>query len=153
MKNILLYPSIIFIFEIIITSKNYFNFKKNSVKELKSFEHNSDMKIVSLTALILSLIFSCWIFTEYKINDYISLLLLLVYMIIVTINYWRKIIIFDSGVFINGRFIDWNSIDRVRKTPKDSIIIETTGKWKLSKTANRIKNVSELIEIVNSNLK
>jgi len=153
MKNILLYPSIIFIFEIIITSKNYFNFKKNSVKELKSFEHNSDMKIVSLTALILSLIFSCWIFTEYKINDYVSLLLLLVYMIIITINYWRKIIIFDSGVFINGRFLDWNSIDRVIKTPKDSIIIETTGKWKLSKTANRIKNVSELIEIVNSNLK
>lgn len=146
MQGIIIIPLLVFACEIIITFKNYYIYK-GCGNIIGRYKHSSDMKIVSLTIFILTIIFFIWVRENYS-RYLIDNAFLVLYVAIIMINHHRDILIVDEGIYINGRFIKWELVKDIKKYDKQSLRIELQNKWLKVQVANRVKYLDELLELV-----
>ncbi|TCO69001.1 hypothetical protein [Marinisporobacter balticus] len=146
MRNINLFLVIILIVEFSKTARHYLEFKRYSRNKIDSFKHKSDMRNVSIVVLILSIIFNIWVLCNW-IQYMVDGVLLIIYIAINTINYWRKITVFEEGIYFNGRFTKWCNIKSIREYDRNSIRIDLKNNWRFIRVMNKVNNKSELLEL------
>lgn len=127
--------------------KHYIKVKKYGGNRIEVFRYKSSMKSFSIVIFILSTIFNFWIMKRGNMANFIIFQLFLILILVQGIG---KIIVYENGIYHQGRFVRWKEMKSIRKTQKSSIMIEikdTIGAIML----NKVIREEELIQLLKEN--
>jgi len=139
----------IFIYELVKMTKNYYKKKTYGGKKLETFHHKSGIKIFVAISFVLGTIFSFWML---KWGGFIGdAVIFQLYLFIIFAEGWRKIVVYENGIYHMGRFVDWEEMKSI-KTNETSIRIEIKGSLFGMLVMGNVRRPKELIQLIEDNI-
>lgn len=151
MKVLALIASAVLLFQIFTTIKDQEKYKKGG-DVLGIFKQSSFLTKSILAIFILSLLFAVWAWKNFG-DMALSNIPILCYLLIMLYNYSRKIEVLTGGIFISGKFLNWNLINKVEVGPNNSIkLILKNDKYKVY-VVDQVEDVEGLRKLIKKGMK
>lgn len=137
----------VFIYELGKMIKNYIKQKKYGGKKVEVFRHNSTTKIFTLILFVSGIMFNVWALKWGSLRDSV---LFQLYLLIIIIQAWSNIVVFEKGVYYMGKFVQWEEIKSIN-IGESSIQIEIKGSLFGMPIMNKVSRASELMRLIEGN--
>ncbi|AKL95738.1 hypothetical protein CACET_c22920 [Clostridium aceticum] len=128
--------------------KSYIKQKKYGGNKIEAFYHKSKMKTLVAILFAIGTMFNFWMLESAAIGDAV---LFQLYLLIIVIEGWKKIIVYEKGIYHMGRFVKWEEIKSI-KTHENSIRIEIKGSLLGMLMMNKVSRARELIQLIEENI-
>lgn len=135
------------IYELQKMIKSYIKQKKYAGNKIEAFYHKSEMKTLAAILFAIGTMFNFWMLKWRAIGDAV---LFQLYLLIIVIEGWRKIVVYEKGIHHMGRFVKWEEIKSI-KTHEYSIRIEIKGSLFGMIVMSKVSRARELIQLIEEN--
>ncbi|PRX28311.1 hypothetical protein BX659_11341 [Orenia metallireducens] len=145
MGNINIVILLVFIYELISITINYYKIKEYGGNKIESFKHKSSLKNIIIVISIIGSIANILIFLEsFIISNFIMLQF---YIISQIFKIRKKIYIYQNGISYYGKFIKWDEISSIKVIDDQKIKVEVKDSLKAVSLDN-IERQKELLDIL-----
>lgn len=145
MRNVNPLIVILSLYEVISLYRNYIKVRGNGGQKLESFGHDSELKIVVLFIFVFATIFNVW--SVYRYSYLFNSIAFEIYVLLALINIFRKIVVYENGLFYNGRFIMWNEMKSI-KEHNSGIQIGIKNHWFKVVVLSKVRKKAELLQLI-----
>ncbi|SNT31976.1 hypothetical protein SAMN05446037_10931 [Anaerovirgula multivorans] len=135
------------IYELAKMIKSYIKQKKYGGKKLEVFHHKSGMKIFTAILFVLGTMFNFWMLKWGNIGNTV---VFQIYLLIIVIEAWMKIAVYEKGVYHMGKFVWWEEMKSI-KIDESSIRIEIKDSLLGMLMMRKVSRASELIRLIEEN--
>jgi hypothetical protein len=119
---------------------------KNSHTLVNTFTHHSFLKKTLIVILLLALSFTMWGYANFG-PVALTNIPIIGYALLMIYNHSQKIIVTDSGIYMNGRFFLWEIIDKVEVFNQDSIRLHLNGGRYKIYVADKVDEIVKLQQL------
>lgn len=138
---------LLFTYELGKMTKNYIKQKKHGGQKVEEFYHKSGLKIFTVILLILGTMFNYW---ALRWGSILNTVIFQLYLCIIVIETWEKIVVYEKGIYHMGRFVGWEEIKSI-KTGESSVRIEIKGSLFRMLVMDKVSRIPELIRLIEEN--
>jgi hypothetical protein len=151
MSAIIIFASILFFHQVYLTLKNR-RLYRSAGQKLSAFNQKSFIRKVLLVILLLVISFTAWSFNNFG-NLALANIPMICYAGLMLYNHSIKIELLEDGVFLNGKFFDWQGIDKVEVDSNNSLRLSLHGGSYKVFVADNVVNVRDLEKLIKQHMK
>ena len=111
MNVVITFSCILFFHQLYVTMRNR-KMYKNGGDIIEVYEHKSFLRKTLMMIMFLAISFTIWAFGTMG-SVAVICIPMLAYSVLMFYNHSNKIQLLEAGLFLNGRFFNWSSIERV----------------------------------------
>lgn len=151
MSALIIFASILFFHQFYLTVKNR-RFYRSGGALISEFTQKSFIRKVLFVILLLVISFTAWSFNNFG-NLALANIPMIFYAGLMLYNHSIKIEVLEQGVFLNGKFLKWQIIEKVEVDPNNSLRLSLSGDRYKIFVVDHVENIRDLDKLIKQQVK